>query len=182
MGDAEEISAELVSTELFSMLNVKPALGRLFAAGEDEIGAAPIALITTGLWERKFGSSPSVLGSDITLDGRSYTVVGVIPRRRDPNIPSLSPADAYVPIGLWTNNLLTDRGAGLHASRIRHHLLWVGLWVEDQWVGLPLRRGFAPLTGVPIQAACALFLRCAQRCLTPGSRRHRGSWERILSP
>ncbi len=35
------------------------------------------------------------------------------------------------------------------ASRIRHHLLWVELWVEDQWVGLPLRRGFAPLTGVP---------------------------------
>src|SRR5215472_8604303 len=62
VGDAEEVPAELVSSELLPMLNVKPALGRIFAQGEDEIGATPIAIITTGLWERKFGSSPSVLG------------------------------------------------------------------------------------------------------------------------
>ncbi len=113
LGDAEEIPAELVSSELFPMLNVKPVLGRTFAAGEDEVGAAPITIITRALWERKFGSSPSVLGKGITLDGRAYTIVGVIPGSVNLDIPSLSPADAYVPIGLWENNLLTARGAGL---------------------------------------------------------------------
>jgi predicted permease len=113
VGYAEEIPAELVSSELFPMLNEKPMLGRVFLQGEDEVGAAPIAVITTGLWERKFGSSPSVLGRNITLDGRSYTVVGVIPSNLSLNIPSFSPADVYVPLGQWANNLLMDRGAGL---------------------------------------------------------------------
>ena len=113
VGAAEEIPGELVSAELFPMLNIKPVLGRTFATGEDEVGTAPIAIITTGLWERKFGSSPGVLGKGITLDGHAYTIVGVIPASFNLNIPSLSPADVYVPIGLWANNLLTDRGAGL---------------------------------------------------------------------
>ena len=113
VGEAEEIPAELVSSDLFPMLNVKPVLGRLFAPGEDEVGAAPIAIITTGLWQRKFNSSPGVLGRSIILDGRSYTIVGVIPSRFDLNVPSWAPADVYVPIGLWANNLLTERGAGL---------------------------------------------------------------------
>ena len=113
VGDAEEIPGELVSSELLPMLNIKPVLGRIFAKGEDETGAAPIAVITTGLWQRKFSSSPSVLGKTITLDGRTYTIAGVIPASFNLNIPSVSPADVYVPIGLWENNLLTDRGAGL---------------------------------------------------------------------
>ncbi len=113
LGDAEEIPAELVSSELFPMLNVKPVLGRIFVSGEDEIGAAPIAVITTGLWQRKFNSSPGVLGQSVTLDGGSYTIVGVISPTLDLNIPSLEPADVYVPIGLWGNNLLNQRGAGL---------------------------------------------------------------------
>jgi len=113
MGDAEEVPAELVSSDLFPMLNVKPVLGRTFVSGEDEVGAAPIVVITTGLWRRKFGSSPSAIGRSITLDGRDYTIVGVIPASVDLNVPSLSPADVYVPIGLWNNNLLTERGAGL---------------------------------------------------------------------
>ena len=113
VGEAEELPAELVSSDIFAMLNVKPVLGRLFAPGEEEVGAAPIAIITSGLWQRKFGSSPDVLGRGITLDGRSYTIVGVIPTILDLKIPSWAPADLYLPIGSWQNSLLTDRGAGL---------------------------------------------------------------------
>ncbi len=112
-GEAEEIPAELVSTELFPMLDLKPVLGRAFVTGEDEVGAAPTAIITTGLWQRKFGSSPEVLGKGITLDGRSYTIVGVVPTISDLNVPSWAKADIYLPIGSWANNLLTQRGAGL---------------------------------------------------------------------
>jgi predicted permease len=113
LGDAEEVPAELISSDLFSMLNVQPVVGRLLMRGEDEIGAAPVALISAGLWARKFNSSPSALGKSITLDGRGYTVVGVISASFDLNVSSLQPSDIYVPIGQWSNNLLTDRGAGL---------------------------------------------------------------------
>ena len=113
MGDAEEIPAQLVSSDLFPMLDVRPALGRGFAAGEDEVGAAPVAMISAGLWQRKFGSSPDALGKNITLDGRGYTVVGIIPASFSLNINMLHPADVYLPIGQWSNNLLMDRGAGL---------------------------------------------------------------------
>ena len=113
LGDAEEVPAELISSDLFPMLNVRPVLGRLIAPGEDEVGAAPIALISDGLWARKFGSSPSVLGKSVTLDGRDYTIVGVVPAGFSLNINMLHPSDLYVPIGQWSNSLLMDRGAGL---------------------------------------------------------------------
>jgi hypothetical protein len=66
LGDAEEIPSELVSSDLFPMLGVRPELGRLFAPGEDEVGASPVAMISAGLWTRKFGLSPDVLGRSLT--------------------------------------------------------------------------------------------------------------------
>jgi predicted permease len=113
VGEAEELPAELVSSGLFPMLNVRPVLGRVFAGGEDEIGTAPVAMITKALWERKFGSTPDVLGKSITLDGRDYMIVGVMPNGMMPGVMSMQVADIYAPIGQWTNNLLTERGAGL---------------------------------------------------------------------
>ena len=113
LGEAEEVPAELISSGLFPMLSVRPVLGRLFAPGEDEIGAAPVALITQSMWERKFGSSRDVVGKSVSLDGRDYTIVGVVPGGAMPGVMSMQAADIYVPIGQWTNNLLTDRGAGL---------------------------------------------------------------------
>ncbi len=113
LGDAWEVQAQLVSTDLFPMLGVQPAVGRLFAPGEDEVGAAPVALISAGLWERKFGSSSSVLGRGITLDGRDYTIVGVIPSSFDLRFSGFMPSDVYVPIGQMQNNLLMHRSAGL---------------------------------------------------------------------
>ena len=103
----------MISSDLFPMLNVRPELGRLLAPGEDEVGAAPVALISAGLWARKFGSSPSALGKSVTLDGRDYTIVGVIPASFSLNLNMLHPSDVYVPIGQWSNSLLMDRGAGL---------------------------------------------------------------------
>src|SRR5271167_846227 len=82
-GEAEQVNAEFVSSDFFPLLGVKPVIGRTFAPDEDQIGAAPIALISAGLWKRKFGSAPDVLGKSITLDGGSYTIVGVVPATFD---------------------------------------------------------------------------------------------------
>ena len=59
-GEPEQIDGELISSDFFSTLGVKPLAGRLFVAGEDEVGAAPVALIGEGLWRQKFSSSPDM--------------------------------------------------------------------------------------------------------------------------
>jgi putative ABC transport system permease protein len=113
IGDAEQLKGELVSSDFFSQLGVNPVIGRTFASGEDEVGAGPLALISTGLWQRKFSAAPDVLGKSITLDSRSFTIVGVIPANFHLAIPGFRESDVYVPIGQWTNPLLLKRGAGL---------------------------------------------------------------------
>jgi predicted permease len=112
-GEAEQLRAELLSSDYFSLLGVKPSIGRMLAPGEDEVGAAPVALISAGLWKRKFGSSPEVLGRTIILDGGSYTVVGVIPADFDLLLRGFRNSEVYVSIGQWKNNFLLNRGAGL---------------------------------------------------------------------
>jgi len=118
-GEAEQVNAQLVSSDFFPILGVKPLLGRSFLAGEDEIGAAPIAVISEGLWRRKFASAPDILSKGITLDGNSYSIVGVIPA--GPHFPmgsAFARREVFVPIGQWKNNLLTSRGAGLGINGI----------------------------------------------------------------
>jgi predicted permease len=113
LGEAEQVQAKLVSSDFFSVLGVQPVIGRTFALGEDEIGAAPIVMISAGLWRRKFGSSPEALGRSLTLDGRDYTIVGVFPANFDLFLRNVNLADVYVPIGQWNNPALSYRGAGL---------------------------------------------------------------------
>jgi predicted permease len=113
LGDAEQLRARLISSDFFTVLGVQPAIGRAFVTGEDAIGAAPIALISGGLWKRKFASSPDVLGKSMTLDGKAYTVVGVIPASFELSLGGFHDIDVYVPIGQWQNPLLMKRGAGL---------------------------------------------------------------------
>jgi predicted permease len=112
-GEAESIPSEFVSSDFFPVLRVKPVLGRIFAAGEDEIGRSPVVLISEAFWERKFGSRPDVLGKTLTLDGRDFTIVGVIPRDFNLTVGSFRPSEIYAPIGQWQNTALKDRAAGL---------------------------------------------------------------------
>src|SRR5208282_6804309 len=79
LGPAEQAQAQLVTSDFFPILGVKPAAGRACAPADDQIGAAPVALISAGFWKRKFGSAPDVVGKSLTLDGMQYTIVGVIP-------------------------------------------------------------------------------------------------------
>ena len=111
-GEAERVSARLVSADFFSVLGVKPALGRAFAPGEDEPGAAPVAMISADLWQRKFGAAQDVVTKSLTLDDKSYTIVGVIPA----DFSLFRGTEVYVPIGQWNNPALKVRSAalGLH--------------------------------------------------------------------
>ena len=112
LGDAEQIDALFVTSDFFSTLGVNPVLGRSFAPGEDRIGAAPTVMISAGFWKRKFASDPAVLGKTLTLDGRDFTVIGVVPASFN-LVSTISPREIYAPLGQWTNTLLMNRGAGL---------------------------------------------------------------------
>jgi len=112
-GASEEVRGELVSSDFFSLLGVEPVAGRLFTAREDEIGQGPVAMISEGFWKRKFGTRPDVIGKSLTLDGRDYTVVGVVPVSFNLAISNFRASEIYVPIGQFQNPSLNDRGAGL---------------------------------------------------------------------
>jgi predicted permease len=112
-GDAERLPGDYVSSDFFSILGVKPVLGRLFAPGEDEIGRSPLVVIGAGLWARKFSSRPDVLGKTLTLDGRDFTIIGVLPADFDLTVGNFDTGDIYAPIGQWQQPALKNRFAGL---------------------------------------------------------------------
>lgn len=79
LGEPERIGAPRVSANFFSVLGVDPFMGRTFLPGEDVPNTPKVAVLTYGFWQRKFGGDQGVVGRAITLNGESYTVVGVLP-------------------------------------------------------------------------------------------------------
>ena len=104
--EPEQIAAARVSGDLFGLLGVAPQLGRGFDAAEMTPGGADAAVITDGLWHRRFGGEPTVLGRTLRLDGKDVTVVGVLPaafrfplQLPEPQVwmPRVSEPDALTP-------------------------------------------------------------------------------------
>ena len=111
-GDTERVTGRWISADYFSVLRVQPALGRTFEPGEDEPGAGPVVLISNSLWQRKFEAAQDIVGKGLTLNDKSYTIVGVIPA----NFTLTGKTDVFVPIGQWRNSGLKNRAValGLH--------------------------------------------------------------------
>jgi Acidobacterial duplicated orphan permease len=78
--EPERIDGQRVSASLFQLLGVEPQLGRTFRPEEDQPGANHVVILSHGLWQRRFGSDPAIIGRAINLDGQIFTVVGVMPR------------------------------------------------------------------------------------------------------
>ncbi len=75
----ERAKAVLATSSLFNVLRVSPALGRFFTNAEDQPGAPPVAMISHGLWTRRFGGDRSVIGKVLAVDGVAHLIVGVMP-------------------------------------------------------------------------------------------------------
>jgi predicted permease len=104
-GEPERVHTHMISAEFFTALGMQPLLGRAFRPEEDKTGAGPVAILSDGLWKRKFGSAQDVLGKNITLNGKAHTIVGVAPG----HITGLSNTDIFVPIGQWNDPTFRDR-------------------------------------------------------------------------
>ncbi|HXC68676.1 MAG TPA: ABC transporter permease [Pyrinomonadaceae bacterium] len=79
VGEAERIVTGQVSADLFSVLRVNALHGRVFTNDEDKPGAAPVVVLSYPLWQRRFGGQTSILNQPITLNNKSYTVIGIMP-------------------------------------------------------------------------------------------------------
>jgi putative ABC transport system permease protein len=94
-GEAQRLTGVRASADVFAALRARPALGRLFSNDEDKPGAPSVVLLSHGLWQDRFGGSADILNQAITLDGRVFTVIGVMPV----GFAFPNHADLWVPVG-----------------------------------------------------------------------------------
>ncbi|HEY7180081.1 MAG TPA: ABC transporter permease [Blastocatellia bacterium] len=78
-GEPEEIPSQVATPNLFNILGVNPIIGRTFTEDDGKPGAAPVVALSFGLWQRRFGGDPQILGRKLILNGNEATVVGVMP-------------------------------------------------------------------------------------------------------
>lgn len=110
-GEPERLRGRYVSADFFSVLGLQPELGRTFTREDDKEGGAPVVVITAELWTRKFAGAADITQKTMTLDDKSYAIIGVVPSSFN-----LVSGDVFVPINQWGNPALKNRGValGLH--------------------------------------------------------------------
>ena len=138
----ENVSGEAVSTNFLSMMGVRPFLGRDFDPSEEKAGSAPVVLLSYPLWQSHFGGEQNVIGRTIALDGRGFTVIGVLP----PEFRSIDKTDVMEPIGVWLTN-----NSGAAERSARGDMVAVGRLAEG--VGGPQAR--AEMEGIAARLAQA---------------------------
>ena len=99
--EPERINTEFVSAPYFPLLGILPSRGRGFQPDEDDLGKpSPVVVLSDGLWKRRFGGDPQIIGRTLTLNARAYTVIGVMP----PGFKGLSDvAELWVPFALYSS-------------------------------------------------------------------------------
>jgi predicted permease len=142
-GTAERIRGQVVTSNLFTVLGTEPMLGRTFTTDDDRAGAAATAILGDGLWRRRFGANPSIVGTTIQLDNTPYLVVGVMPQGfRFPDGIVYAAPDLYLSLGPVVDADLLTRGShtGFDAIGLLHS-------------GVPLARARDEMTRLQKQIA-----------------------------
>jgi putative ABC transport system permease protein len=92
----ERLRSARVTSSFFSVLGVKPILGRAFLEGEDQPGAERIVMLSHKLWQRRFGADPDIIGQTLNINNDTYTVVGVLPPKF--KFARVGDAELWVPL------------------------------------------------------------------------------------
>ncbi len=155
--EPERVQGTIVTGNYFDVLGVEAVLGRTFLPSEAEMGAKPVAVISYRFWQRFFGGDPEIVGSDVTVNGEPFTLVGVAPEGFGGPVVGLS-FDVFVPANL-RSGLMGNRGAmwmdlvgrlkpGVSVDQARQDLDGLALRLEEQYpdTNKDLTMGvFAPL-------------------------------------
>jgi predicted permease len=105
-GDPERVGVIRVSSDLLPMLGARPALGRLLTPDEDSPGHSSTAVLTDGMWARRFGRDPHMIGKSVTINGQPYEIVGILPQSFSlsqevlPLLYGTEQADIFLPLPL----------------------------------------------------------------------------------
>jgi putative ABC transport system permease protein len=98
LGDRSRIAlGQIVTSNHFEMLGVRPQLGRLLVPSDDAPGAPRVVVLSHRMWQREFGSDPAIVGKDLTLRGQAYSIVGVAPQSFTGVVPLLTP-ELFLPV------------------------------------------------------------------------------------
>jgi predicted permease len=118
-GEPERIPSAGATSELFSVLDVHPALGRNFRPEEARPDGADVVIVSDRLWRRRFQADPGVLGTSIQIDGRPHTIVGVLPKDFELPLTGASDADLWLPIRVPFTSTNPSNGGLLCLGRLR---------------------------------------------------------------
>ncbi|PWT93384.1 MAG: ABC transporter permease [Blastocatellia bacterium] len=110
VGEPERLRGAVVSANLFPTLRIDPQRGRQFLPEEDQFGKDQVAILSDALWKRRFGSDPNIVNRTISLDGRTITVIGVMPPQF--HYPGKD-TEVWMPLAL-APDLLTENNRGSH--------------------------------------------------------------------
>ena len=116
-GEPEQLSGNRISPALMPVLGVGPVAGRGFGEDEEKPGAPAVAMIGEGLWARRFGRDPSVVGRTIRLNGKDFTIVGVTPEAFT-GLYIFDRPDFYVPLAMATHRRIRDNRLAKFLRRI----------------------------------------------------------------
>jgi predicted permease len=155
-GEPEVVDGRLVSADLFPILGVVPVYGRNFRSEEDRAGAAPVAIISHALWQRRFSGDRSVIGKTFIFEAKPYTIIGVLPGAFAVSGFELSgDVDVYTPLGQSTDQRMQYRGANfIHVvGRLRPGFTVAEAQAEMALLGHHLARQYPQFNaGVEIRA------------------------------
>ncbi|PYT30577.1 MAG: ABC transporter permease [Acidobacteria bacterium] len=112
-GLPERVEGAAVSSSFFPMLGVKPKLGRVFLPEEEQPGRDNVTLLSHGLWRRRFGADPTLIGRKLVINGRSFQVVGVLP----PDFQYAADLDLWTPLA-FSNDDLSPSHRGSHGMEV----------------------------------------------------------------
>jgi predicted permease len=146
---AEPIPAHLVSGEFFGVLGVSAARGRVLTPDDNRTpGGHPVAVISYGCWQRRFGGSPEVIGKEISLNGARFSIVGVA-REGFPGVWLESPTEVWLPLAMQHD---VHYSQNYSASNSRTTEAWMPQ-AGIEWLCVVAR---APAGAAPMQAALNL--------------------------
>jgi putative ABC transport system permease protein len=95
-GEPLRVTATYATASLLPMLGVQPTLGRTYSADEDQPGRDQVVVLSNATWRSQFGSDPNILGKSVSLDGKAYSIIGVLPN----DFSFSKPADIWLPLAL----------------------------------------------------------------------------------
>ena len=120
----ERVQGAVVTPSLFPLLGIEPIAGRVFSEAERGEGNDNVVVISARLWQRRFNSDPTFVGKQLSLNGRSFTVVGIMPAKFEFPLPLFNVQGGTFAqrVDIWKPIAFTKERAGIaRLAQLRHH-------------------------------------------------------------